>query len=275
MTYFAFLCFFLGVPLVVLGVVTWRDARHGLRLPPELTGAPVALTIVAHIFVAVLYTTPWDNYLVANGIWWYDADLVAGLTIGWVPVEEYTFFVLQTTLTSLWLVFLARRIVQPTASPPCPRQRWISTLVVGLFWLASALILVTGWRPGTYIALILIWALPPIMVQLLFGADILWHQRKLVLLTLIPVTLYLAVADALAITSGTWTISPVQSLAIDLGGVLPVEEFLFFLLTNTLVVFGVTLVQSRSSHQRTQDLSKRLQRRDSGNDCWQTVEGQR
>jgi lycopene cyclase domain-containing protein len=275
MTYFTFLCLFLGVPLAVLGGLTWRDARQGLRLPPELSGAPVAITIVAHIFVAVLYTTPWDNYLVANSVWWYDANLVTGLTIGWVPIEEYTFFVLQTILTSLWLVFLARRLVQPAAFQPRPRLRWISTVVAGIFWLASALVLTTGWPPGTYLALILIWALPPIMVQFLFGADILWQQRRLVSLTLIPITLYLAAADALAITSGTWTISPAQSLVIDLAGVLPVEEFVFFLLTNTLIVFGVTLVQSRSSHQRTQALLNRLHRQDGGHDRWQTIEGQR
>ena len=51
--------------------------------------------------VAVLYTTPWDNYLVATGVWWYDPHLVAGLVLGWVPIEEYTFFILQTLAMGL------------------------------------------------------------------------------------------------------------------------------------------------------------------------------
>ena len=48
--------------------------------------------------VAVLYTTIWDNYLVSNRIWWYDPNLVTGITLGWVPIEEYLFFILETFL---------------------------------------------------------------------------------------------------------------------------------------------------------------------------------
>ena len=57
-------------------------------------------------------------------------------------------------------------------------------------------------------------------------------------------------SGALAITAGTWTISPAQSLNIYLAGYLPVEEFLFFLITTTLVVFGITLVLARESQSR-------------------------
>ena len=67
-----------------------------------------------------------------------------------------------------------------------------------------------------------------------------------------PTTLYLATADALAILSGTWTISPSHTTGILLGGVLPLEEFLFFFITNVLVVFGMTLVLARASHARAQ-----------------------
>jgi lycopene cyclase domain-containing protein len=88
------------------------------------------------------------------------------------------------------------------------------------------------------------------MLQLAFGADILWRQRRLVLLALLPMTLYLSLADALAIGFGTWTINPALSLEIYLGGVLPLEELLFFLLTNMLLTFGMTLVLARQSQQR-------------------------
>ena len=88
------------------------------------------------------------------------------------------------------------------------------------------------------------------MIQLGFGADILWRYRSLVAVGLIPTTLYLAFADALAIQSGTWTIDPVQSVGWLLGGILPIEEFLFFFLTNLLVVFGVTLVLAEESQAR-------------------------
>jgi lycopene cyclase domain-containing protein len=123
-------------------------------------------------------------------------------------------------------------------------------LGLGLVWLGMAVMLIAGWQPGTYLALILIWALPPVMLQIGFGADILWRQRRLVLLTLLPVTLYLSLADTLAIGAGTWTIDPAQSLPIYLGGLLPVEEFIFFLMTNVLLVLGTVLVLSRESQSR-------------------------
>ena len=43
-----------------------------------------------------------------------------------------------------------------------------------------------------------------------------------------------------------WTINPDKSFDLLLGGILPIEEFLFFLLTNTLVTFGVTLVLAQA-----------------------------
>ncbi len=70
-------------------------------------------------------------------------------------------------------------------------------------------------------------------------------------LAILPLTLFFSAADALAIGFwGIWTIDPAQSLNIFLGGLLPVEEFVFFLLTNTLVIFGVMLVMAQESHVR-------------------------
>lgn len=251
MTYFGFLALFLIMPLAVLGVLTWQDHRRGITLPYALQNYPAWIVLVAHVVVAVVYTTPWDNYLVATAVWWYDPALVTGLTIGWVPIEEYTFFILQTFLTGLWLLYLARRLrFDPGSIAHAHQIRVISTFVLGVVWLVSVRLLVSGWSPGTYLALILVWALPPIMLQTIFGADILWRHRWLVLAALLPPVIYLSVADALAITVGTWTISPVQSLNIYLAGYLPVEESLFFLITNTLVVFGITLVLARESQSR-------------------------
>ena len=79
------------------------------------------------------------------------------------------------------------------------------------------------------------------------------NHRRLVLLGLLPTTLYLSAADALAISSGTWTISPPLSLGIYIGGVLPVEELLFFLSDEhfSFIRYGVSLAQA--SQRRLQD----------------------
>ena len=201
-----------------------------------------------------VYTTPWDNYLVATGVWWYDPALVNGLTIGWVPIEEYTFFVLQPIFSSLLLLAVMQLWQTTSSAIDRPRARLISVAGVGLIWLISVIVLLSGWQPGVYLGLELGWALPPIILQLAFGADILWHYGKRVALAVLAPTIYLSAADALAINIGIWTINPEQSLHWLIGGILPFEEFIFFLLTNTLIVFGVTLSLAPSSRERFQSV---------------------
>ena len=260
MTYFGFLVLFLGIPLVLLIIITWYDHHKNKKLPLTLQAGLPWVAIPALIIIAVGYTTPWDNYLVATNVWWYHPTLVTGIILGWVPIEEYIFFVGQTLFTGLWLLFLARHLPVPGVPfSPNNKIRGRTTLLTGSIWLASIAILSAGWRPGTYLALELVWALPPIMLQLAFGADILWHYRRLVLTAISSTTLYLSFADALAINSGTWTIDPVQSLNVFLGGHLPLEEFIFFLLTNTLVIFGmVLLLAQESGHRIPAALKKRV-----------------
>ena len=48
-------------------------------------------------FIALIYTTPWDNYLVYKKVWDYGKDRIL-FTIFYVPFEEYCFFILQPLL---------------------------------------------------------------------------------------------------------------------------------------------------------------------------------
>jgi lycopene cyclase domain-containing protein len=243
MTYSGFLLSFLGIPLLVLWLLLARDWRRGRHLPDALRQMPAWLALLVHVVLAVLYTTPWDNYLVATGVWWYDPRLVTGVTLGWVPIEEYTFFVVQTLLTGSWLIWLSMHLrAAPWPPPRRARIRWLSAGAAGTVWVASVAILISGWAPGTYLGLELAWLLPPIMLQLAVGAHLLWHQRRIVAAALVPPILYLSVADAVAVSSGTWTIDPAQSMGTLLGGVLPLEELIFFTLTNSLIVFGMVLL---------------------------------
>jgi lycopene cyclase domain-containing protein len=250
MSYFGFLLQFVVVPILILAALTLYDGRQGRTLPDRLRFLSPWLALGVLVVIAVVYTTPWDNYLVASRVWWYNPALVTGITLGWVPIEEYTFFMLQPVLSGLWLLFLARRLPARDVFVPQRRVRAASVGVAGLIWLGSVYLLLWGPASATYLALILVWALPPILLQLAVGADILWHYRRLIVPGIGVATLYLCVADALAIQSGTWTINPEQSLNLLLGGVLPVEEALFFLMTNILLGFGLTLAIARATAQR-------------------------
>ncbi len=250
MTYFGFLWRFLAIPIVIFLVLTFLDQRAGRKIKGLKGGARVWFAIGLHVLVAVLYTTPWDNYLVASGVWYYNPALVTGIVIGWVPIEEYTFFVLETILSGLWWWFLARRLSPPAQMfKPNWQMRIGAAGSVFIAWVIFTAAFFSDWKPGTYLSITLFWALPAILPQMLFGADILWHHRKLVSWTILPVALYLSAMDVIAITSGTWTINPAQSTGIFIGG-LPVEEAVFFLITNLLIGFGITLLLADESQAR-------------------------
>lgn len=254
MTYFGFLLRFLVPPIVALALVAAWDARRGRRLPADLGLLNPWLVLVLHAAVAVIWTTPWDNYLVATRVWWYDPGLVSGIILGWVPLEEYLFFVLETLLTGLWLLVLAVRMAPP-AQPFDPARRaarlarWGGTAIAAALFLLGAAILAFGYRPATYLALTLVWIAPPILLQTAFGGDILWHHRKLVLAALLPAWLYLCAADFVAIGLGTWIIAPDQAVGLGVGH-LPLEEIVFFLATNVVLTFGMVLMLARASGAR-------------------------
>lgn len=232
MSYLTFHLVFL-VPVITGMLLAYRRPRK------KSGDSRVHLAIPLVCFIAVSYTTPWDNYLVAQEIWWYGPNRVIG-TIGHVPIEEYLFFVLQPLFTGLFLYqYLGRAEIVPNNSSP--KAAWVGTgLFAGLAAMGS-LFLVIGHTPATYLSLILIWA-PPILAGMwLYDGETLWEYRKTLLIATTLPTLYLWVADAIAIHMGIWTISPEYTLGLSLLG-LPIEEASFFLLTNLLVVKGILLL---------------------------------
>ncbi len=259
MSYFGFLARFILIPLAALTFLLWRRGRREPIMPEALQGVPPLGALAGLVTVAVAYTTPWDNYLVASKVWWYDKKLVNGLVLGYVPIEEYTFFVLQTLLTGAWVLWLAKHVPHDERAPKNPLLfRLGMAAALGAIWLGAVWNLFRGPKRNTYMSLVLAWALLPIIFQVAFGGDILWQHRRLVALGIIPSTLYLALSDSLAIDSGTWTINPEKTVNINLGGKLPLEEAVFFLVTNTLVSVGLTLITAKDSQKRVPPALLRL-----------------
>jgi lycopene cyclase domain-containing protein len=249
-TYFSVLVIFVVPPTLTLMALVPRDVWRWLVKHKGSVNWEPYLVVLFHVVLALVYTTPWDNYLVANRVWWYDPELVTGITLGWVPIEEYLFFVVQTLLIGLWTLAL-KRFVFRSAPPYTPsiRVRRSATFSVAVVWVISTLFLVLGPASGTYLTLILSWALLPVLTQIAFGADILLANWRLLLAAILPPTLYLWLVDAIAIAGGTWTINPAQTTGIK-AGPLPLEEMVFFLMTNLIVAFGVTLMLSEVSKRR-------------------------
>jgi lycopene cyclase domain-containing protein len=112
----------------------------------------------------------------------------------------------------------------------------------------------------TYFALELVWAGPIVVMQWLLGLDVLLRRWKVWLPGILLPSLYLTFADSFAIGSHTWTINPDLSLNIFLPLGVPLEELLFFLLTNALVVQGLILVLSPGVSARTGRLIQVIRR---------------
>ena len=260
MTYFGFLLRFLVIPILVFLAITYWDNRRNKQIDSFRNGRAVWMGIAVHVVAAVVYTTPWDNYLVVTGVWHYNPDLVTGIVLGYVPIEEYTFFVLETILSGLWWWFLARRFSPPSAEfKPGKLPVYVLTCVLVILWLLFTYLFFFGTAHWTYLSIILFWALPPIIIQILFGADILWHYRELVFWALFIPGMYLSLIDVLALKDTTWSISPTQITGILFFQILPLEEVVFFFITNVLITFGMTLLLANVSQERFAGIKDQVQ----------------
>jgi lycopene cyclase domain-containing protein len=258
MTYFNFLIFFVILPAAVLTLLVRPTRREWAVLG--------VLAVIVY-----LWTTPWDNYLVGSGVWYYDPALVSGLVIGWVPIEEYLFFGLQCWLTGMWTFGLKRVFAASTSHQDAQAQ---SPATLSAFTLPIALLLLAPHAPTAlgapandlaplpfgnwnYLVLILVWAVPVILGQLWLGWPAFSRQWKVYVLGFSVPALYLTLMDSIAIGSGTWTISSLQSLNIFLPFGVPIEEGVFFLVTNILLVQGVLLFTSPEVKARVMGLMRR------------------
>ena len=232
MTYLQFHLVFIVPPIVLLA---WLCAR---RWGPVRTGRHPVLAVLIIMAAAVLYTSIWDNYLIYRGVWSYGTDRVLG-TIGYVPVEEYLFFLLQPVLTSLFLYAI---IVEelPQERPVSPRVRLVGAVCFAVLFVAGVA-LMWGDESGLYLGLIMGWSCPILALQWGLRGDVLWSHRRLIITSILVPTIYLWIADGTAIALGIWEIAEATTLGLSIG-VLPVEEAVFFLATNVMVVFGVALL---------------------------------
>lgn len=246
MSYFEF-HLYLILPPILLMAVTLPVTLH------QIGGKRAQWAIPLIAVVAFSYTTPWDNYLVANSVWWYGENRVLG-TIGYVPIEEYLFFILQPILTGLFLFHVLARWTA-SRQPTTHVSVWGGFTTFLLLSVGGLGLLLSDWDQGLYMGLVLFWACPLLAGMWLYDGQTLWAHRRPLLLAVGGPTLYLWVGDATAIAAGIWTISPEFTVGFSPFG-LPVEEATFFLVTNLLVVKGILLLLY-GSHEAVSPASSR------------------
>ena len=233
LTYLDFLALFVALPMSLLAVTSVVSYRPG-RATWRVQAGGVALLVG----LALVYTTPWDNYLIARGVWWYGEGTVL-LRIGEMPLGEYLFVVCQSILVGVW-TFFRDGSVDGTVRHSW-RDRFLGALAgvaVGLVGVAFLL----GPQSTFYMGAILTWAAPVFALQWGVGWRYLVRiRRRLVGMVAVPVV-YLSTIDRFAIEEGLWTISPTYSTGLTVGG-LPVEEGVFFLCTTLFVVQALVLLR--------------------------------
>ena len=89
------------------------------------------------------------------------------------------------------------------------------------------------------------------------GVQRLLEERKRLFTAVAVPTLYLWIVDWVAIERGLWTISRDTRTGVDLLG-LPVEEAVFFLATNLMVVQGLILYEWLMSEDSSVSASSTL-----------------
>lgn len=253
MFYLDILIYFIIIPLIFFTIIFFRYRNN---YPSDLYRARSPFVYILSLaLIALFYTTPWDNYLVANSIWFYSVNNIQNIIIGYVPLEEYLFFIIQTFFTSsillLVLLFKGKDNLKKNKQFKYQKVILFSFLAV---WLFSLLNFFSNNQNSLYLSLILLWFILPIITQIIYGYEILLEYKYTLLITVTGSTLYLAIIDSLAIFDGIWTISPSTSLNLLILGILPIEEFIFFLVTNILVSFALVLFLSSKSHHKFNSL---------------------
>lgn len=224
LTYLELLAVFVGPPIVILGLLTYY--RNG-----TWSGKRPYSGLALLLFLALVYTTPWDNLMIAEGVWWYSE----GTTVVhfWeAPLGEYLFFLFQPMLAVLWLFQFPKVTDMSLIGIPL----WSRLVGIGAGLSVSVVgFLLVGSQSTYYMGAILFWAGPILAIQWGFGWPYLLKIPGTVAIGILVPTLYLCVIDRIALGMGIWVISETHTTGLTLLG-LPVEEALFFFLTNVFAV---------------------------------------
>ncbi|MCE0484112.1 MAG: lycopene cyclase domain-containing protein [Methylacidiphilales bacterium] len=236
MTYLRFHFLFNLPLLIVLGA-------FNLAIPlaaGEATAAGFVLLAV------VVFTAPWDNLAAKWGIWGFPREKYS-FRIGYLPVEEYAFFLLQSANVMLAVRALLAFLPDWQTGIETGLNRWTpiclgASVIPWLIVAAQLRWLRRKSGPRVNYALHLAWFLPVIYLQWIIATPLFWEHAGLLALVTAAFGVYYTLADLTAIRAGTWFFDENQITGVKLGGILPWEEIAFFFLTSLLVAQSYLLL---------------------------------
>ena len=227
-----YLQFHLVFSLPVLAAL-WYLAPRRDRGRQRRATAGIAILVA----IAYAYTVPWIAYMIRRGAWSYadGAVLIRALSI---PLGEYLFVAIQTLVVAFALHRLG---FDPTfRDGDFDRVPRAAGALAGIGMLGGGLWLVSLDPSLLYLGGLIAWVGPVLALQWAVGWPYLLARWRTYLVGITAPTVYLWIADRVALASGVWILSDEYTTGLSLLG-LPIEEALFFLVTNAFVIQGLLL----------------------------------
>jgi putative membrane protein len=198
------------------------------------------------LLAVLIFTSPWDNFAAKWGIWGFPREKYS-LRIGYLPVEEYAFFLLQSANVMLAVRALFHFIPdwQTGRETDIGRLTLILLAASVIPWLLVAVQLLWLRRkagPRVNYAIHLAWFLPVVYFQWVLAPPLFLEHAGLLGLVTAAFGTYYTLADLAAVRAGTWFFDEKQITGLKLAGLLPWEEIAFFFLTSLLVAQSYLLL---------------------------------
>ena len=241
MTYLEYLLLFIIIPSIIILVLSLLISSTRQYPIPVKT---LVLSMVSLSVIAFVYTTPWDNYLVANGIWTYNSSKIIGIIFGYVPFEEYMFFILETAFVCLFFsLFLQLGLIKipDESNIHFSKLKILILLFLSFVWIFSLITFIIELNQLLYLNLLVLWVIPPVFLQIFIGWDVISYNKSRIGIIILILGSYLSITDAYAINTGIWSISQSFTTGLIFYG-LPLEELMFFFSTVILIIFGYILI---------------------------------
>ena len=211
-----------------------------------IDGDVLTIGILAALCVVVIgFTFPWDNWAVEQGIWDFPEGRLL-FRIRSLPIEEISFFVIQTLQVAFATAILCRLLPSQPLSPVSFTSEvgvriggtiglWLLIGRMTRTWRAAHRSFRYAWHLGY-------WFLPIIVLQWLFGAGMLMPRLDVIIYATLIIGTYLSVADVWAVRHGIWFFDHAQTTGHRIATILPWEEVAFFYMTSLLVAQSTILL---------------------------------
>lgn len=235
MTYWQFHTLFNLPLLLVLALLN--------ALEPWTAGEWTAAGAV--LLIVMVFTTPWDNFAAMWGIWQFPKGRYL-FRIGYLPIEEYLFFLLQSINVMLGLraALLYWPELRTGLGTPLVPVQGIQCGVIVAIWVVVGIWYLRHLPPKRhyYAVHLLFWFLPVLVLQWVIAPNLMLAHAGLLAGITLAFGGYYTLADVVAVYGGTWTFDEEMITGHKLGGILPWEEAAFFFLTSLLVAQSYLLL---------------------------------